>query len=68
MIRLIQKWFDAGIIEETDWSDTGKGTPQGSVISPILANVFLHYVFDLWINQWRKRHCQGKVHRGAVCG
>ena len=60
MIRLIQKWLAAGIIEDTDWSDTGKGTPQGSVISPILANVFLHYVFDLWINQWRKRHCKGK--------
>jgi group II intron reverse transcriptase/maturase len=60
IIRLIQKWLAAGIIEDTEWSDTGKGTPQGSVISPILANVFLHYVFDLWINQWRKRHCKGK--------
>ena len=60
IIRLIQRWLAAGIIEDTDWSDTGKGTPQGSVISPILANVFLHYVFDLWINQWRKRHCRGK--------
>ena len=59
MIRLIQKWLNAGIIEDTDWSDDGKGTSQGSVISPLLANVYLHYVFDLWINQWRKRHCQG---------
>ncbi len=59
IIRLIQKWLNAGIIEETDWSDNGKGTSQGSAISPLLANVYLHYVFDLWINQWRKRHCQG---------
>ena len=59
MVRLIQKWLNAGIIEDTDWSDDGKGTPQGSVISPLLANVYLHYVFDLWIKQWRKRHCQG---------
>jgi RNA-directed DNA polymerase len=59
ILRLIQKWLNAGIIEETDWSDDGKGTPQGSVISPLLANVYLHYVFDLWINQWRRRHCQG---------
>lgn len=60
VIRLIQRWLAAGVIEDTDWSDTGKGTQQGSVISPILANVFLHYVFDLWIKQWRKRHCRGK--------
>ncbi len=60
IVRLIRKWLNAGIIEDTDWSDTGKGTPQGAVISPLLANVFLHYVFDLWIHQWRKRHCQGQ--------
>ena len=59
IVRLIQKWLNAGIIEGTDWSDTGKGTPQGAVLSPLLANVFLHYVFDLWINQWRKRHVRG---------
>lgn len=60
IVRLIQKWLNAGIIEGTDWSDTGKGTPQGAVLSPLLANVFLHYVFDLWINQWRKRHAKGQ--------
>ncbi len=59
IVRLIQKWLNAGIIEETDWSDNGKGTPQGAVLSPLLANVFLHYVFDLWIHQWRKRHAKG---------
>jgi len=59
IVRLIQKWLHAGIIEGTDWSDNGKGTPQGAVLSPLLANVFLHYVFDLWIDQWRKRHATG---------
>jgi RNA-directed DNA polymerase len=59
IVRLIQKWLGAGIIEGTDWSDNGKGTPQGAVLSPLLANVFLHYVFDLWINQWRKHHAKG---------
>lgn len=59
LVRLVQKWLNAGIIEGTEWSDDGKGTPQGAVISPLLANVFLHYVFDLWINQWRQRHAGG---------
>lgn len=61
LIRLILKWLKAGIIEDAEWSDTGKGTPQGGVLSPLLANVFLHYVFDLWIDQWRKRHSHGDV-------
>lgn len=60
IIRLIRKWLNAGIIEATDWSDTGKGTPQGAVLSPLLANVFLYYVFDQWIHQWRTRHCKGE--------
>jgi RNA-directed DNA polymerase len=60
IVRLILKWLNSGIIEGTDWSDNGKGTPQGAVLSPLLANVFLHYVFDLWINQWRKRHATGQ--------
>lgn len=62
IIRLIQKWLNAGIIEETDWSDTGRGTPQGAVLSPLLANVYLHYVFDLWMHQWRRRHAQGECY------
>ena len=61
IVRLILKWLNAGIIEGTDGSDNGKGTPQGAVLSPLLANVFLHYVFDLWISQWRKRHATGDV-------
>ena len=58
--RLILKWLNAGIIEGTDWSDNGKGTPQGAVLSPLLANVFLHYVFDLWFNWWRHHHARGE--------
>ncbi len=59
IVRLILKWLNAGIIEGANWSDNGKGTPQGAVLSPLLANVFLHYVFDLWIDQWRKQHAIG---------
>ena len=59
LVRLILKWLKAGIVEGTDWSDNGKGTPQGAVVSPLLANVFLHYVFDLWIDPWRKQHAKG---------
>ena len=59
MLRLIRKWLNAGIIEDTNWSDSGYGTPQGSVISPLLANVFLHYALDLWVQQWREGHSQG---------
>ncbi len=54
ILRLIQKWLTAGVSEEGEWSRTKLGTPQGSVISPLLANVFLHYVFDLWVQKWRK--------------
>lgn len=60
VVRLIKKWLAAGIIEGTDWSDNGKGTPQGAILSPLLANVFLHYVFDLWIKSWRKTQAQGQ--------
>ena len=59
IVRLILKWLNAGIIEGTDWSDSGMGTPQGAVLSPLLANVFLHYVFDLWISSWRRNQCRG---------
>ena len=54
ILRLIQKWLTAGVSEEGEWSRTTLGTPQGSVISPLLANVFLHYVFDLWVQKWRQ--------------
>ena len=61
ILRLVRKWLRAGVSEDGQWSDTPVGTPQGSVISPLLANVFLHYVFDLWIEDWRKRHATGDV-------
>ena len=61
ILRLIRKWLKAGVSEDGQWSRTTVGTPQGSVISPLLANVFLHYVFDLWANQWRNRHARGSV-------
>lgn len=61
MLRLLKKWLRAGVSEEGQWSPTKVGTPQGAVISPLLANVFLHYVLDLWMEAWRKRHARGEV-------
>ena len=57
--RLIQKWLRAGVSEEGAWSATDVGTPQGAVISPLLSNVYLHYVFDVWVRQWRRRSATG---------
>ena len=61
MLRLMKKWLRAGISEDGEWSRTKVGTPQGAVISPLYANVFLHYVLDLWIHDWRKRQAKGEV-------
>jgi RNA-directed DNA polymerase len=61
MLRLIRKWLKAGVSEDGEWSATTVGTPQGAVISPLLANVYLHYVLDLWARQWRNRHATGEV-------
>ncbi|MFO0811993.1 MAG: group II intron reverse transcriptase/maturase [Gemmatales bacterium] len=61
ILRLIQKWLRAGVSEQGARSKTTVGTPQGSVASPFLANVYLHYVFDLWAHQWRKKHATGEV-------
>jgi retron-type reverse transcriptase len=61
VLRLIRKWLRAGVSEEGKWSKTVVGTAQGSVISPFLANVYLHYVLDLWVTHWRKHHAQGDV-------
>jgi group II intron reverse transcriptase/maturase len=55
VLRLIQKWLKAGVSEEGEWSSTTIGTPQGAVISPLLANMYLHYALDLWAHQWRKQ-------------
>jgi group II intron reverse transcriptase/maturase len=61
ILRLLRKWLRAGVSEDGEWSRTTVGTPQGAVISPLLANVFLHYVLDLWVRQWRDRHARGDV-------
>ena len=60
VIRLIIKWLSAGVMEAGEWRDDLRGTPQGSVISPVLANVYLHYVLDLWFQKkWRKHEVTG---------
>jgi RNA-directed DNA polymerase len=61
ILRLIKKWLRAGVLEDGVWSKTEKGTPQGSGISPLLANVYLHYVFDLWVQHWRTHRAAGEV-------
>jgi RNA-directed DNA polymerase len=61
VLRLIQKWLRAGVIEDGEWSETLEGTAQGASVSPLLSNVYLHYVFDLWADQWRRRHARGDV-------
>jgi len=61
VLRLIQKWLRAGVIEDGEWSRTEEGTAQGASVSPLLANIYLHYVFDLWADQWRRRHARGDV-------
>jgi RNA-directed DNA polymerase len=61
MIRLIQKWLKAGVLEEGVVSVSDRGTGQGSVISPLLANVYLHYTFDLWAERWRRRQAAGDM-------
>lgn len=59
--RQIKKWLNAGIMEDGKWHETVEGTPQGGSISPLLANIYLHYVFDLWANNWRKSKASGDV-------
>jgi group II intron reverse transcriptase/maturase len=61
ILRLIQKWLRAGVSEEGKWSKTEVGTPQGAVASPLLANIYLHYVFDLWVRHWRKHRAAGDL-------
>jgi RNA-directed DNA polymerase len=61
IIRLIQKWLKAGVLEDGIVTDSETGTGQGSVISPLLANVYLHYTFDLWAERWRRREATGNM-------
>jgi RNA-directed DNA polymerase len=61
VVRLIQKWLKAGVMEDGQWTETKEGSPQGAVISPVLANLYLHYVLDVWVKAWRKKVAQGEV-------
>src|SRR5438309_8093526 len=61
ILRLVQKWLKAGVLEDQQVVTSDKGTGQGSVASPLLANVYLHYVFDLWAARWRRREATGDM-------
>ncbi len=61
VLRLIQKWMAAGVIEKGSWTAFEEGVPQGASVSPLLANVYAHYVLDLWAHQWRTRHARGDM-------
>ena len=67
IIRLIQKWLKAGVLEDGIVSASDRGTGQGSVISPLLANIYLHYVLDLWAERWRRREANGRHDHRAIC-
>jgi group II intron reverse transcriptase/maturase len=62
LLRLLMKWLKAGVLEEGELHEVTEGTPQGGVISPLLANIYLHYVLDLWVQQWRKRSARGEMY------
>jgi RNA-directed DNA polymerase len=55
ILRLIRQWLEVGVLENGVYAETVEGTPQGAGISPLLANIFLHYVLDLWVQQWTRR-------------
>ena len=61
VLRLIQKWLNAGVIEDGKWTASEVGAPQGASASPLLANIYLHYVLDRWVRQWRNQHAHGDV-------
>lgn len=62
LVRLLMKWAKAGVMEEGKRHETERGTPQGGIISPLLANLYLHYVLDLWVLSWRKKQATGEVY------
>jgi len=62
MVRLLMKWAKAGVMEDGEWHETDAGTPQGGIISPLLANLYLHYVLDLWVLSWRRKHASGEMY------
>ena len=61
ILRLVDKWLTVGVVEDGEWTACDQGSPQGASGSPLLANVYLHYVFDLWADRWRRRHAHGDV-------
>src|SRR5487761_2620090 len=60
-LSVVTRWLNAGVLEDGAWSDSGEGTMQGGSLSPLLANVYLHYVLDLWVDHWRKTQARGNV-------
>jgi len=61
VLRLIDKWLAAGVIEDEEWTACEEGSPQGASVSPLLANLYLHHVYDLWVDWWRRHHARGNV-------
>ncbi len=61
IIRLIRKWLKTAVMEDGEWSSSEAGTPQGAVVAPTLANIYLHYAFDLWAERWRHHEAHGNV-------
>jgi RNA-directed DNA polymerase len=61
VVRLIQKWLNAGVLEEGQRTRSEVGTVQGGSVSPLLANLYLPYVFDLWVQRWRRKQARGDV-------
>jgi group II intron reverse transcriptase/maturase len=61
VLRLLRRWLAAGVMEGGSWTSSTQGTPQGATVSPLLANVYLHYVFDLWVQRWRKTRARGEM-------
>jgi group II intron reverse transcriptase/maturase len=61
VIRHVKKWLKAGVLEDEAWRQIDEGTPQGGSVSPLLANIYLHYALDLWVQQWRKKHATGDM-------
>ena len=62
ILKLIEQTLQAGVMDEGQWNRSETGIPQGGVLSPLLANIYLHYAFDQWANQWRKRYARGEVY------
>ena len=64
ILRLIRQWLAVGVLENGVYAETVEGTPQGAGISPLLANIFLHYALDLWVLQWTRRAATGPMRQG----